>query len=395
MWLRTFHGNVEMARINIAVDSKPKFNEGDSTTRSVPENSSSGTAIGSPVIATDPDSDTVAYSLSGTDAVSFAIDTSTGQLKTSALLNYEAESSYSVTVGVTDGKDAQGNTEQSPTVDDTVIVTMNVTDVNEPPGITVGPGSVNHRENSVAVAKYTATDPDGDTTSWSLPNTLHETDRGDFRISSSGLLTFRNPPDYENPVDSNRDNVYLITVWASDGNGRSDDRNVTITVTDVNEPPGKPSAPTVTPNSETSLNVTCQAPKHRAADQRLRRFSIASAIGVIHKCHSHGHCYADDNLKPKSRHCLRVQVRAKNVEGTSGWSESGNGSTDMEPLPTVTIVSQSTTVTEGQKWRFTLTASPASAADLTVNVSVTDSGAFLTHGAVGENHREWKHDCTT
>ena len=376
--LLTFHGNVEMGSINITVDSMPKFQD-ESTARSVPENTAEGVAIGGPVSATDPDGDDLTYSLSGTDAASFAIDSGTGQLRTRAALNYEVKSSYSVTIGVTDGKDAQGDTEQSPTVDDTIIVTINVTDVNEPPGITVGPGSVNQRENSVDVATYTATDPDDDTISWLLPNTLHETDRGDFRISSSGLLTFRNPPDYENPVDANTDNVYLITIRASDGNGRSDDRNVTITVTDVNEPPGKPSAPTVTPNSETSLNVTWSAPPNTGPP--INDYDVQYRVGNSGSFTSATHTGTAtqttiSNLNPGTAY--EVQVRAKNVEGTSGWSESGNGSTDMEPLPTVTIVSQSATVTEGQEVRFTLTASPAPAADLTVNVSVTDPGAFLT-----------------
>ena len=110
---------------------------------------------------------------------------------------------------------------------------------NRPPDITGGPTSASYQENrTTSVATYTATDPDGDTISWSLPNTSHETDRGDFSITSSGVLGFLNTPDYENPVDSNRNNVYRVTVRASDGNGGSDDRNVTITVTNVEEPGG-------------------------------------------------------------------------------------------------------------------------------------------------------------
>ena len=49
------------------------------------------------------------YSLGGTDAASFAIDTVTGQVKTKADLDYETKNSYSVEVQVSDGKDADGN----------------------------------------------------------------------------------------------------------------------------------------------------------------------------------------------------------------------------------------------------------------------------------------------
>ena len=64
---------------------------------------------------------------------SFDIDEDTGQLKTMADLNYEVvpPTSYMVTVSVTDGKDANNNVD--PAVDDTITVTIMVTDVNEAP----------------------------------------------------------------------------------------------------------------------------------------------------------------------------------------------------------------------------------------------------------------------
>ena len=97
---------------------------------------------------------------------------------------------------------------------------------------------MSYSENGTAsVGTYKATDPDGDTISWSLPNTSHETDRADFSISSDGVLRFRSSPDFESPHDSDRNNVYKVTVRASDGRGGTADRNVTVTVTNVNEAP--------------------------------------------------------------------------------------------------------------------------------------------------------------
>ena len=43
-------------------------------------------------------------------------------------------------------------------------------------------------------------------------------------------------PDYEMPADANRDNVYELTVRASDGTMYAD-RMVRVTVADANEPP--------------------------------------------------------------------------------------------------------------------------------------------------------------
>ena len=69
------------------------------------ENSAAGTAVGAPVAATDADNDTLAYSMTGTDAALFSIDTATGQLSVAqgAALDYETTTSYTVTVSVTDG----------------------------------------------------------------------------------------------------------------------------------------------------------------------------------------------------------------------------------------------------------------------------------------------------
>ena len=53
-------------------------------------------------------------------------DTGSGQLKTKAALDHEDKASYMVTVTVTDGKDALDNFD--PTVDDTIMVTIMVTD---------------------------------------------------------------------------------------------------------------------------------------------------------------------------------------------------------------------------------------------------------------------------
>ena len=111
----------------------------DMYSRSVAENSAANTPVGAPVTATDPDSDDLTYSLSGADADSFAIDASTGQITvgSGASLDYETKASYSVTVSVHDGKDADGNADT--TVDDTITVTIGVTNVDEPGAVALSP----------------------------------------------------------------------------------------------------------------------------------------------------------------------------------------------------------------------------------------------------------------
>ena len=63
-----------------------------------------GTNIGDPVTATDQDvNDTLTYTLGGTDAASFDVDSATGQIKTKAALDFETKETYTVTLTVSDG----------------------------------------------------------------------------------------------------------------------------------------------------------------------------------------------------------------------------------------------------------------------------------------------------
>ena len=61
-------------------------------------------------------------------------------------------------------------------------------------------------------------------------------DKDLFRLGTGGVLSFRTGPNYEMPTDANRDNVYEVTVRASDGTLDAD-RMVTVSVNNVNEDP--------------------------------------------------------------------------------------------------------------------------------------------------------------
>ena len=81
----------------------PTF-DSESTTRQVPDNSPTDTNVGTPVTAQDAQGDRLTYSLEGTDAGSFDIEPDTGQIYTvtGVTYDYEAKSSYEVTVRATD-----------------------------------------------------------------------------------------------------------------------------------------------------------------------------------------------------------------------------------------------------------------------------------------------------
>ena len=93
--------------------------------RSIAENTAAGVDIGAAVTATDADAgDTLIYTLRGADAEFFDIVDTTGQIRTKDNVSYdfEAKSSYTVTVRVSDG---------AVTAEASVIIS--ITDVDEPP----------------------------------------------------------------------------------------------------------------------------------------------------------------------------------------------------------------------------------------------------------------------
>ena len=105
-----------------SINTTPTFTEGTSTTRTVAENTVAAVNIGTPITATDAENDTLTYTLSGTDAASFTIDNTTGQLKTEAALDYETKTTYTVTITVSDGSLTR-----------TITVNINITDIDELP----------------------------------------------------------------------------------------------------------------------------------------------------------------------------------------------------------------------------------------------------------------------
>jgi glucose/arabinose dehydrogenase len=100
---------------------------------------------------------------------------------------------------------------------------------NNPPAIT-SPATANVVENSAGtIYTATATDPDGNPLTFSLSGGA---DRAAFAITAAGALSFVQPPDFEVPVDADRNNVYLVQIAVSDG-FTSAVRDLTITVTNA------------------------------------------------------------------------------------------------------------------------------------------------------------------
>ena len=121
-----------------AVNSTPSFPVSETGERYVDEGSGAGDNVGQPVEAVDEEGDSLTYVLGGIDASYFVID-DVGQIgvASTTTLDYEIKVLYTVTVSVSDGKDAHGNTDLS--VDDAIGVTIRVVDVEEDGNVSLSP----------------------------------------------------------------------------------------------------------------------------------------------------------------------------------------------------------------------------------------------------------------
>ena len=247
-------------------NGSPDFGE-ETDTRKVPESTAVGDPVGAPVAAIDPDNDTLTYELvevatpNDGDDEFFDIDMATGQITVAQGLDYDMIGGrtdgaktgvYIVTVRATD---------PSGLADD-ITVTITAENVNEDPvvtgraelsvaegitgaayvglpdapGIDATPDEPTNRQN-----EYLYEEPDqlDSIARW----TLEGDDAGVFDHSGRfepRYLQFKVPPDYENPTDKNRDNVYEVTLVATDtdplGTGAGIGKiNVWLTVTNVEE----------------------------------------------------------------------------------------------------------------------------------------------------------------
>ncbi len=293
-------------------DQDPSTTKKDTVAvRTVAENSGKGTAVGEPVVASDPNNDAVLYSLSsltsaeqttldevtGTDGVqvtlpgesspttlivanaitsaadNFTVKPKTGQIvvEKKDALDFDSyadavknKNIYAVKLTARDPSGATGS----------VTVVIKVTDVNEAPKIddeetgsrtnrteleinenvkgnfradTNDNGSIGEGDESAGPVGYTAKDTDtrdsggtDDDDTQKLTWTVAGDDGGKFTITTTGdsgrgVLSWKSAPDFESPGDKNKDNVYDISIVATDAGLAAGKVAVKVTVKNVEE----------------------------------------------------------------------------------------------------------------------------------------------------------------
>jgi hypothetical protein len=227
--------------------------------------------------------------IGGLDATRFAINATTGALTFVAARDFEvkadsgANNVYDVVVSVSDG-----------TYYDVQAIAVTITNVNEAPVLAGSPTQFTVIENATGpITTFTAMDPDFTPVQFSLSGT----DASRFSINAAtGALSFIGSPNFEAPTDANLDNIYGVTVIASDG-ALTATRAITIEVLNLDEAPvissngGGDSAAIVVAENVTAVTfVTAVDPDARPGPQTFAiaggadasLFGIQSTTGYLY-----------------------------------------------------------------------------------------------------------------
>ena len=170
------------------------------------------------ISASDVENDSLTFTLTGSDAASFAIS-ATGELSFVTNTSFaspadiDTNNVYDITIAVSDG-----------VLTTTKDFSITVVRKNTAPEFTSG-STFSAEENQNLAANINAYDDNGDSISYSLEGA----DSASFNINSkSGVLTFIEAPDYETK------NRYLLTILVSDS-VNSSSLDITINISNIEE----------------------------------------------------------------------------------------------------------------------------------------------------------------
>ena len=195
---------------------------------------------------------------------------------------------------------------------------------NSAPAFTAPPASLDIAENSAAraiVGTVAATDADADDT---LTYSLDSASDALFNIDASGVITVGSGA----ALDHEATPEYAAVVTVNDGTVDVT-HSLTINVTDEDEPPATPGAPSVTAASATSVTVTWTAPDN-AGRPDITGYDVRYRLSTATDWTAHAVTETETSTTITGLTAgttYEVQVMAKNDEGDSDWSATGSGAT--------------------------------------------------------------------
>ena len=215
----------------------PVFDTDGPLSMSVAEDAATGTNVGEPLAATDPNSDTLAFTLTGDGASDFTVDEG-GQITVAAALDHEGRSSYSLTATVSD---PAGGSDSTP-------VNITVENAEEPGVVALSAGGQPQVGSEIAAS---LSDPDGGVNGESWQWQYSDSENGpwnDIEGADSASYT---------PQKSDIDRYLRAVVTYRDGHGTGQDTAYAATGLPVRPEPNRPPAfrGSLTTTFNISINV--------------------------------------------------------------------------------------------------------------------------------------------
>ena len=204
----------------------------------------------------DVDEDNLTLTVGGADADSFNLSTD-NVLTFKEPPDYETKTSYSIVLSLTDGTETV-----------TKEITISIIDVNDAAPIFTSEKIFNAAENQTSIGTVTASDPEGDSFSFS-------TSSNEILITAEGVLTFVSAPDYETK------STYTATISVTDTENNSATQDIIVNVTNVND-----NTPVITsseiftvPENQTTIGtiVVTDADNVTSADNTDINYSVSGS----------------------------------------------------------------------------------------------------------------------
>ena len=246
------------------------------------------------------------------------------------------------------------------------------TPTNNPPVFTSS-ASLSVEENTYSATVVAVdNDTDDNITGYAITG---GTDQDFFsEITSAGVLSFDEVPNFEDPEDSGTDNTYVVTVQATSGTGTREmtaTQTITVTVTDADEKSAKPDKPTLAKvtGSSTTLTATWTKPDLNGGPD-IAGYDVAYREGTTGSWEDFS--YVTSGLTTTitgltADTSYQARVRTTNDELLSDWSDASDAVSTNAEMSTPTC-----TLNTGDLWCGVVTVG-----------AITTGGSVAAHGFAG------------
>ena len=337
-------------------------------------NLNEGSSIVTTVMAMDADGDNITYSLDGADKNKFTINSTTGVLSFVTAPDYEnpadanGDNVYTVVIKASDG-----------TLIDTQTLNIHIVNINDNAPQFTNTDSVTVPENQTSAITLSATDVDGDNLTYSISGI----DASSFDINSStGVVTFKNAPDYETTP------IYTFTASVSDG-VHTVTKDIYIHISNVPDvvPVLQPTSLTVEENA-TVGSVVGQVSIASSGDSNITSFAIISGGDGKFSIDSNGTVKVANTLDYETQHSYTLHIKATNSAGDSSSVAVVIGLLNVNDNPPVITSnggsdSVNINVNENSTAVTTVTATDADGNQVTYSLDGADKNKFTINSTTG------------